>query len=114
MSTARLVWGSRRDLDNLVRRFPRLVLAEVMYLIRGTEPGPPSQRDPIPSDVIPYGNKPTVNVLLDRTIPCLQLARPSPLLPELDPAMRRRGEGGGEDAGSIGSAALQDTVCEVV
>lgn len=89
-------------------------MAEMNYLILGTEPDPPTQCGPIPSDVIPYGDKPTMNVLFDRMIPCLQLARPSPLLPEWDSAMRRRGEDGGEDAGSIGSAAPEDTFCEAV
>ena len=108
----KLVYTYRQDLLHLVRHLPSLCLAEGRYLIFGIEPDPPVQCSPLPSKMIPYRDKPTFSILLDRTVPCFQLARPSPLLRELSSAMRLKGEGGDEDTGSGDSAAsLQDVVC---
>ena len=90
-------------------------MVEIKFLVFGIEPDPPVQGSLIPSNIALYGDKPTMNVLLDRTVPCLQLARPSPLLPGSDYAMQRR-EGEGEGAGSrISSVPLQaTTACDEV
>ena len=85
--TIKLCYDRYRDLYHFLKCFPRLCLAEVVYLVLGIKPDPPPKDTLALSDVIPYGDKPTMNTLLHRTIPFLQLARPFPLLPELDSAV---------------------------
>jgi len=113
--TVKLCYDRYQDLCHFLKYFPRSCLAEVKYLALGIKPDPPPKDTLGPSNIIPYGDKPTVNILLHRTIPYLQLARPSPPLPQIGSAVRHREAGEGEDTRPcVSSAPLQDTIGDEV